>query len=172
MLALSCTGSLYGGEDRDGAAGKLPAPEASALWNHITQTDPYRSWSLYPARPHLYPSFDRGLIPAKNPHGAYLRLYGNDIAIVSAKEAEDLPMPNGAILIMEDFAKDKTTLLSLTVMYKVEGYNPQEGDWFWASYNSHGQAAESGKVQSCMECHRAQSLHDWRYTGAKPHQHN
>ena len=81
-------------------------------------------------------------------------------------------MPNGAILIKEDFAKDRTTLLSLTVMYKVEGYNPQEGDWFWASYNSQGRAAESGKVQSCIECHRAQSLHDWRYTGAKPHHHN
>jgi len=117
----------------------------------------------------LYPSMRRGLTPARNPHGAYLKLYGNQMAIEAASEAHDKPMPDGAILIMEDYDKDKETLKSVTVMYKVRGYNPAEGDWFWGRYAPDGRVMDSGKVESCIECHRTQDWHDYRFMGAMPH---
>jgi acetyl esterase/lipase len=94
---------------------------------------------------------------------------GNDIAIKAAEQAEAQPMPAGAVLIKEDYDKDKTTLKSVTAMYKVSGYNPPEGDWFWARYAPDGRVMDAGKVPSCIECHRTQYRHDWRFTGAMPH---
>jgi hypothetical protein len=111
----------------------------------------------------------RGLTPAKNPHGAYLKLYGNRAAIQTAKEGHDKPMPDGAILIMENYDKDKQTLKSVMFMYRVKGYNPADGDWFWGSYSPEGQVMDTGKVESCIECHRTQDWHDWRFMGAMPH---
>ena len=32
-------------------------------------------------------------------------------------------------------------------MYKVEGYNPAAGDWFWAEYGSDGSVRKAGRVQ-------------------------
>jgi hypothetical protein len=169
MIIIGCTVDRYGTWKKAGAEAQLPPPEASSLWKHITGADPYRNWTLYPPKQGLYPSMRRGLTPAKNPHGAYLKLYGNKAAIQAAKEAENKPMPHGAILIMEDYDKDKKTLKSVTVMYKVKDYNPADGDWFWSRYSPNGEAMDSGKVESCIECHRTQYRHDWRFTGAMPH---
>jgi LPXTG-motif cell wall-anchored protein len=38
-------------------------------------------------------------------------------------------------------------------MYKVEGYNPEGGDWFWAKYQPDGSVDAAGKVASCAGCH-------------------
>jgi hypothetical protein len=168
VMLCACAPTQHQG-DQSMAAERLPAPEADALWTYITKTDPYPNWSLYPPKEGLYPSMRRGLTPAKNPHGAYLRLYGNKIAIQAATEAEAEPMPNRAMLVKEDYDKDKTTLKSVTIMYKVKGYNPEEGDWFWGRYGPDGRVMESGKVQSCIQCHRTQYRHDRRFTGAMPH---
>jgi hypothetical protein len=168
-IFIGCTSHQWTTSQKEATDGKLPLAEASSLWKHITAVDPYRNWDLYPPKKGLYPSMRRGLTPAKNPHGAYLKLYGNKTALQAAGESEHEPMPNGAILIMEDYGKDKKTLKSITVMYKVKGYNPAEGDWFWGSYGPAGQVMDSGKVESCIECHRTQYKHDWRFTGAMPH---
>jgi hypothetical protein len=169
MIFVGCASDRNGTWKKEVTEAKLPLPEASSLWKYITENDPYRSWTPYPPKQGLYPSMRRGLTPAKNPHGAYLKLYGNKTAIQAAKEAEHEPMPHGAILIMEDYDKDKETLKSVTVMYKFKGYNPADGNWFWSRYSKSGQAMESGKVGSCIECHRTQNRHDWRFTGAMPH---
>jgi hypothetical protein len=46
------------------------------------------------------------------------------------------------------------------VIYKVEGYNPQEGDWFWGMSAPDGRVLEAGKVKTCIKCHRSQYRHD------------
>jgi hypothetical protein len=169
MVLTGCATCWHGTGKKEAGEGKLPPPEASSFWEYVTKADPYGSWSFYPPKNGLYPSMRRGLTPAKNPHGAYLKLYGNKAAIQAAKEAEHMPMPHGAILVIEDYDKDKVTLKSVTFMYKVTGYNPAEGDWYWGSYGPDGRVLDSGKVESCIECHRTQYRHDWRFTGAMPH---
>jgi hypothetical protein len=169
VICLGCLPHPYGSKETEETGRTLPDPEASSFWEHITKADPYRNWSFYPPKDGMYPSMRRGLTPARNPHGAYLKLYGNKTAIQAAREAHDRPMPHGAILIMENYDKDKTTLLSVTIMYKVKGYNPAEADWYWGSYGPDGTVIDSGKVRSCIECHGTQDWHDWRFTGAMPH---
>jgi hypothetical protein len=111
----------------------------------------------------------RGVTPARNPHGAFLRVLGNDLAIQAAEQKENRPMPPGAIVVKENYARDKTTLQSVSVMYQVAGCDPQEGDWFWGMYAPDGRVLEAGNVKTCIECHRSQYRHDWRFTGAMPH---
>ena len=75
--------------------------------------------------------------------------------------------PNGSILVKENYGKDKKTLMAVTPMYKVRGYNPDEGDWFWAKYGPDGNIMSSGKVEGCINCHRARKNQDWIFTEPK-----
>ena len=64
----------------------------------------------------------------QSPHGVYLTIYGNHIAI-SAVKAKQKTMPNGAILVKDNFDMDKKTLVAVNPMFKVKGFNPEDGDW-------------------------------------------
>lgn len=128
----------------------MPEPEAGAFWDYITEAD-YTQWKFFPG-------YD-GMYPGQSPHGAHLKLYANDIAYKAAKEGQ--PMPDGAILVKENYGKDEKTLMAITPMYKVDGYNPDGGDWFWAKYGPDGSAAVSGKVDSCISCHKAMGGGDY-----------
>jgi hypothetical protein len=138
-----------------GAAEKLPPPQAKAFWTYISQTNPYTKWQTWPGYPGLY--------PGKSPHGKYLKLYANEAAIQAAKEGKD--MPDGAILVKENYTADKR-LVAITPMYRVKGYNPAAGDWFWGEYRPNGKVMAAGKIQSCIKCHRTAN-HDWRFTTPK-----
>jgi len=156
-----------------GPSGEVPAADPGELWRHMTKTDSYRDWSTFPAKGKegLFPAIERGPTPAKNPHGAYMRLFVNATALNSARRNERAPMPNGAILVMENYQRDEKTLVSITAMYKAKGYAPESGDWFWAVYNPDGKPVEAGKVASCIGCHKARENNDWRYAGSRGHGH-
>jgi hypothetical protein len=126
------------------AAEQLPSTNPAAFWAYISKTNPYSKWEHRPGYP--------GMFPGKSPHGAFLEFYGNDIAIKAARDSK--PMPSGAILVKTNYATDKKTLVSITPMYKVKGYNPEAGDWFWAKYGPDGTVAAAGKVDSCINCHK------------------
>ena len=134
---------------------KGPAPEAQAVWEWITETTPYEGWGYWPGH--------EGLYPGQSPHGAYLKLYANSIALKALREGT-FPLPCGSIVMKANYGKDQETLKALTPMYKVQGYNPEAGNWFWAKYKPDGTALASGKVDSCIQCHRAKKDHDWIFT--------
>ena len=46
-------------------------------------------------------------------------------------------------------------------MYKVKGYNPGAGDWFWALYDPQGRVKMEGKPQGCIGCHGAALKNDY-----------
>jgi hypothetical protein len=152
-----------------------PSPDAKDLWSQITKTEQhYRSWKHYPekGKEGLYPAIERGPTPAKNPHGGYMKLFVNDITEKAAHKTEGGPdMPNGAVLVMENYRRDKETLYSVTVMYKVDGFAPEQGNWFWASYDPEGKVMEAGKVQGCIDCHRVRKDNDWRFAGSRGKSH-
>lgn len=128
------------GSNRD----NLPPAQAKAFWTYIHKINPYKNWQMWPGK--------HGLYPGRSPHGAFLKLYVNKIAYTAAKTHR--PMPGGAILVKENYAKDKTTLLSITPMHKTDQYNPSAGNWFWAKYGPEGKVMETGKIQRCIDCHR------------------
>ncbi len=70
-------------------------------------------------------------------------------------------MPDGAIIVKENYGKDKKTLMAVTPMYKVKGYNPEGGDWFWVKYGAGGKILAAGQPKGCIECHGVQKSKDW-----------
>ena len=137
-----------------GMHGKMPAPDGEELWSYIAETHDYKDWAPFPGW--------EGMYEGKSPHGAYLRLYANDIAVQAAKEGK--PMPDRAILVKENYAEDRETLAAVTPMYKVEGYNPEAGDWFWAKYGPDGKIMAEGKVDGCIKCHSVKKSQDYIFS--------
>jgi hypothetical protein len=73
-------------------------------------------------------------------------------------------LPNGAIIVKENYMPDKK-LDAVTVMYRVKGFDPEAGDWFWAKYTAKGAVEAAGKVAMCSGCHAAVIPNDWIFTG-------
>jgi len=140
-----------------GAGGDMPATDGSALWTYITRTDPYQKWETWPGYPGIY--------PGKSPHGKYLKLFANPLAQKALKAGK--PMPPGAIIVKENYGKDKKTLMVVTPMYRVKGYNPEGGDWFWGKYSPNGKVMASGKPKGCIKCHGVKKGSDWLFTQPK-----
>ncbi len=132
----------------------LPAAAGVDLYAHITDEDDYRQWRLWPQKGELY--------TGQEPHGAFLTTYVNDRAH-SAITGKKGAIPARSIIVKENYDADKK-LVALTVMYKVAGYNPDDGDWFWAKYQPDGTIDLEGKLAGCIECHGQMRANDFIYT--------
>ena len=132
-------------------AGDMPGADAAALWEYLTKTSPYTGWEYWPGKDGMY--------KGTHPHGAHLKLYANSLAIEAAKAGKE--MPAGAIVVKENYGKDAETLMAVTPMFKVDGYNPAAGDWFWAKYKADGTVEKSGKVEGCIKCHAKVKDANW-----------
>lgn len=64
-----------------------------------------------------------------------------------------------------DIPSDSAKFVALSVMYKIKGYNPEGGDWFWVKYSPDGKVEASGKVKGCIDCHSKQKDNDYIFTG-------
>lgn len=133
----------------------LPGADAKKLNEYIVRHNPYTSWYLWPEKGRLYKGTE--------PHGALLTTFINDIAASSLKGKRG--MTDGSIIAKENYTADKK-FISLSVMYKVKGYNPSGGDWFWAKYAPDGSVEASGRVQACIDCHSKMKENDFLFTGS------
>lgn len=159
LAALCLTAcSSKGGESP--APATLPGADAAQLFNYIKNQNPYTSWAAWPLTTKLY--------PGRDPHGAFLNNYVNNIAAKSIAAATDPTaqhgMADGSIVVNENYGPDKT-LATLTVMYRVQNFNHAAGDWFWAKYEPDGTVDASGAVASCIECHANATVNDDLFTG-------
>jgi hypothetical protein len=132
----------------------MPGPSGGDLLNFITKDMPYKKWDLWPGKKAMY----RGT----KPHGDFITLYVNKIALISIKKSKTIA--NHSIIMKENYTADKK-LAALTIMYKVKGYNPDGGDWFWAKYNADNTIAAEGKVKGCLGCHAVAKDNDYIFTG-------
>ncbi len=135
----------------------MPPADAGQLWTYMTETNPYTGWGYWPGY--------AGIYPGKSPHGAYLKLYANAIALKAAREGNS--MPPGAIIVKENYGKDKKTLMAITPMHKIKGYNPNGGDWYWVKYDPAGKALAAGQPKGCIQCHGVVKNKDWLFTDPK-----
>ncbi len=126
----------------------MPGADPDALWTHITQENPYTKWGFWPDH--------QGMQEGRAPHGPLHKVYVNEPALGSAKP----PVQFGAIAVKENYGKDKE-LKAITVMYKIEGYNPSDGDWFWAKYSPDGKVDKFGKPKGCVGCHGTRAANDF-----------
>ncbi|MFH2011477.1 MAG: cytochrome P460 family protein [Pseudomonadota bacterium] len=130
------------------AFAKMPSPDPDALWQYITKESPYTKWFFWPDH--------EGMQPGRAPHGPFHKVYINDLALNSAQP----PVQYGSIQVKESYGMDKK-LKAITVMYKVKGYNPDAGDWFWVKYSPDGKADAFGKLKGCVGCHGARAANDF-----------
>lgn len=134
-------------------AGSIEA-NGKAVWDYLKKEGYAKTWKMWPGTTVMY--------PGPEPHGAFLTTYVNDAAAkaIAGKKGK---FSAGAIIAQDNFSKDKK-LKFISVMYKVKGYNPKEGDWFWAQYKPNGRIESEGKIDECIKCHVAQKTNDYVYT--------
>ncbi len=127
---------------------EMPGPDPNQLWKYITESSPYKEWSFWPDH--------QGMQPGRAPHGPLHKVYVNNRALNSAKP----PVQYGAIQVKENYSTSKE-LKAITVMYKVPGYNPKDGDWFWVKYTPEGTPGPFGKPKGCIGCHGTRVNNDF-----------
>lgn len=132
----------------------IPGPDAAKLNTYMVRDDPYKTWQLWPGKGKLYKGTE--------PHGALLTTFVNKNAYFAIKHKK--VMEDGSIIAKENYNADRK-FVALTVMYKIKGYNPSAGDWFWAKYNPDGTVAAQGRVKACIDCHSAKKDNDYIFTG-------
>jgi len=139
-----------------GSKKPLPPPDGKAVYAYVTETDSYKGWPLWPDKGELY--------EGQHPHGAFLTTYVSKKAVKTIKKKRGT-FRNGTIIVKENYMPNKK-LAAVTVMYRVNGYDPDAGDWFWAKYKADGTVEKEGKVKGCINCHSAQIMNDWVFTGS------
>ena len=129
--------------------------KAEDFVEYITIADPYTKWQMWPGKDKLH----KGRAP--HGHDVLVTTYLNPVAFRSIGGKRG--MAEGSIIVLENYDSDKK-LTGLTTMYKVGGYNPGAGDWYWLEATPRGKVVDFGKVQSCIDCHRAQTKNDYVWT--------
>lgn len=145
---------------------KLPAEETfeKKFWEYL-DSNAYENWAPAPGQ-------NGDFYQGRGPHGDFLKMYLNRTAAASPDE-----LPNGSIIVKENYAADKETLAAITVMYRSKGYNKDAGDWYWIKYNPDGSIATTpeasgankimGKPNSCIECHGGAAGNDFTFFNDK-----
>jgi hypothetical protein len=137
-------------------AGPVTRPDTTParLWGYLASTGYAETWPRFPGTGELY--------EGSEPHGALLTTYVSRRAL-GALEAGEAPLPDSTILVKENYAPD-STLVAVTVMFKVPGYNADHGDWYWLKRKPDGAIEAEGRVQSCIRCHGSHAAGDYIMT--------
>lgn len=131
----------------------LEASEISSegLWQRITEESDYSSYAFWPGH--------EGELPGQAPHGVLHRIYVNR-TLLEALPAADRMVPAGSIIVKDNLDASRN-LLSITVMAKIDGFDPENGDWYWAAYNPDGTTRAAGALESCISCHEGLKSNDY-----------
>jgi len=133
----------------------MPGADGAALLDYVLNQNPYTEWGSWtPDRWNDY----GGYLESGAPHGNTVRIFVNDVALdAAAADDFDGTLPAGSIVVKENFGgtvDEPGDVAALTIMYKVEGFNPEAGDWFWVKAAGDGSAIDAeGAVEGCIGCH-------------------
>ena len=169
-LGAFATGGCGPADTPEGEAAE-PTPQASvvaeadttgaAIWAHLQQSDYRSTWTLWPGKGELY--------TGQEPHGMLLTTYLNDLALQALNSGASR-MPPGAIIVKENYMPDRT-LVAITTMFKVGGYNPDVNDWFFTKHLASGELDQTpggmaleGRLPGCTNCHRAMQTNDYLFS--------
>jgi len=138
--------------------GSGTTPTAAALFSQISQTDPYTAWDQFPEA--------KGVIASATPHGPMARVFIND-KVNAALSNFDGALPDGSVIVKENIGASSTDKAeNLTIMWKVAGFNPDAGDWFWAMITPEGSVLAEGAIASCIGCHGGARANDYVFLHA------
>ena len=126
----------------------MPGPDGDALWNYISKVSPYTEWQYWPDH--------KGMQEGRAPHAPLHKVFVNKQAL----DSMTAPLHFGAIEVKENYSPSHE-LKAITVMYKIKGYNPDDGDWFWVKYSAKGKTLKAGKPGGCIGCHATRVANDY-----------
>lgn len=137
----------------------------------------YRSWTLVTAQPvDMAPAIAMSCVgpgpitrDPKNPHtSAVFQVWVNQKGKSAMLAKTPKPFPVGSIIVKEKFERssarfdEKTVPDLLTVMIKREkGFDPDNGDWQYATTKSARQQLNFERLGYCADCHRHQKTTDY-----------
>lgn len=122
-----------------------------ALWRRITEEEDYEDYPFWPGH--------EGICDGQSPHGVYHQVYIHPV-LMNALPIKDGKVPNGSIIVKENMNSRKK-IDSYTIMVKVDGYNPEAGDWFWMKLDKKGNTIVEGKPGPCIACHEPLKSNDY-----------
>lgn len=99
----------------------------------------------------------------QEPHGELHTVYANESAL-DAVTAKSGVLPNGAFVIKDNFTSEGVYDVT-TIMYKVDGFDSEHNDWFWAMVSASGEVRAEGRVEGHTACHGTQSDNDYIWIG-------
>ena len=128
----------------------MPHPNPDKIWTFITQSSSYDTWEFW--------GDHEGLQSGSAPHGPYHKVYVNERGLGSL----EAPVQYGTLIVKENYGDSLgKNLKAVTLMYKVKGYNPEAGDWYWVKYSPEGVVQKQGKPQGCIDCHASREDSDY-----------
>jgi len=149
---------------QSGSRNTRERPFPARFWDYLAEAH-YENWAPAPGQ-------GLDVYPGQAPHGAFLKMYLNRVAASDPKN-----LPYGSIIVKENYGKDKTTLMAVTVMYRVKGFDPEHNDWYWVKYNRDGSVAQTppgkgrkpiaGRFKSCIDCHSGAQGNDLVFVNDK-----
>lgn len=100
----------------------------------------------------------------EGPHfGKYYHVYITNPGLTILKEGKGT-YPEGTVVVKEKFSdpEGKKTELFTAMVKREKGFNPDGGDWeYFVISGDSKKITQSGKIQSCMECHDTYSSTDY-----------
>lgn len=128
-------------------------PSAAALFSLITVADPYEEWERFPGLD--------GIIESAAPHGPMARVFINAQVTGALTNFTGL-LPDGSIIVKENIGESSTGKAdALTIMWKVQGFDPDNNDWFWANVTPEGAVNAEGMIEGCVNCHARVRANDF-----------
>lgn len=121
------------------------------LWQRIHSESPYPDYSFWPEH--------EGINPGQAPHGVNHRIYING-DLMSVLPVDSRIAPFGSIIVKENMNRNNE-VLKITVMAKIEDYNDEGGNWFWAAYSPKGEVLAEGTPKGCVSCHSGMKNNDY-----------
>ena len=143
---------------------ELPAADGQAILDYALGDTPYQEWGSWPTDD--WTDFSEHLASGE-PHGNVVRIFANDVAQKAAAADDfDGTLPAGSVIVKENYMgtdpADPGQVAALTIMNKVEGFNPDANDWYWVKAAGDGSAIDKeGAVGGCIGCHSQPNNHDY-----------
>lgn len=76
---------------------------------------------------------------------------------------KSFPYADGTVSVKESYGSPDGSPEKLYVMKKIAGYDPDNGDWFYAVMSPEGIASQSGRISLCISCHVKAKSKDYLY---------
>jgi hypothetical protein len=153
----------------------VAAVSAELIVNEKNARTFYREFTRLTKRPHVVAPLTAALctIPSQavverekqmtGPHyKASVHLYANPIAM-PAITSRITAFAVGSIIVKEKLADDGKVWGVGGMVKREVGYDASNGDWEYFYYGSPGEFS-SGRIRSCIDCHRAAKTTDYVYS--------